>query len=90
MVTATTLKAMGLEETQLHHEFTLHFVKNWGFTLILVPLAWTLATIMLERRSRSFSKRYTIGSGMVLLIGMVAFFVYACARAGSVLVTMGA
>jgi len=50
-------------------------VKNWGFLFVVIPLIWALGTIRLEARSDHwFTRRWTIVSGVLLLVGLFYFF----------------
>ncbi|MEK7948864.1 hypothetical protein [Luteolibacter soli] len=87
LLTATILKARGYPETFSVLPLKLSFVRNWGFLLILLPLVWALATIWLERRQPDwFSKRWTVGTGVLLAAWLGWFLFTAMARAGSSLI----
>ena len=45
----------------------LRIIRNWGFLLILIPMAWTILTVTLEQRAYWYSKRWTMGSGLLVL-----------------------
>ena len=82
------LKAMGYSDGQEMAPL-VGFVRNWGFILILIPVFWVLATIWMELHHSWHSKRVTLVSGVLLLAGLIWFFVLMAARASSVLVHMG-
>ena len=65
------------------------FVRNWGFLLIAIPLAWVLITAWMEERRGWYSQRVTILSGLVLLVLMCWFLIYVAGRAASVMMRMG-
>lgn len=66
----------------------LSFVRNWGFLLISIPLAWTLLTIALERRTHWYSNRWTMGSGLLVLALLGWLLFYAIGRATMCTLTM--
>lgn len=82
------LKALGYSDIQ-GLPWILVFVRNWGFLLLAIPLAWVLVTIWMEFHHTWYSKRYTILSGLLLIASLVWFFISVAARAGSILVSMG-
>ena len=82
------LKAMGYSDGQEMAPLIV-FVRNWGFILILIPVFWVLATIWMELHHSWHSKRVTLVSGVLLLAGLIWFFVLMAARASSILVHMG-
>ena len=66
------------------------FVRESGFLLLLIPAIWVLATVALELRCPDwFSKRWTIGSGVVLLLILVSYLTMTAAAgtgmAGSII-----
>lgn len=90
MFTATIMKVRGYDaETAANWHWQLVFVRNWGFTLILIPAAWVFATLWLERhREAWFSKRWTLVSGVVLLCGLFFFMARMTTRAGSSIISL--
>jgi hypothetical protein len=87
MCTATMLKVMGRAGIGPGDNFTLWFVRNWGFALILISLLWAGWTISLERsRCDEFSKRNTVITGLVVLFGLAGFLVLTTIKAGSSLI----
>ena len=51
--------------------FTIH----WGLLILLIPLAWIITTVRLERRhSRRWSWPHTLASGMAMLFLLCGFF----------------
>ncbi|MEM1082797.1 MAG: hypothetical protein AAGI48_01635 [Verrucomicrobiota bacterium] len=87
MMVATMMKSMGYPEASYDSRPLLLFIRSWGFLLILIPLAWVLITIYLERRSsEGFTKRWTIASGVFLFILLLGFFMGAVGQAGSRLI----
>jgi len=90
MFTATIMKVRGYApENAADWHWQLVFVRNWGFTLILIPAAWVIATLWLERHQAEwFSKRWTIVSGIVLLCGLAFFLARTTVRAGSSIISI--
>lgn len=76
LTTASLMKLRGYPDPrQFWHPLTL-FVREWGFLLILIPGLWVCWTIWCEhQREYSFSKRSTIGTGL-LLLALLAFFFF--------------
>ena len=87
-LTGAIMKGKGYSDDQ-EISFLVLFVRNWGFSLIIIPFAWVLATVWMERHHTWYSKRYTLLSGLLLLGLLCWFLIYVAARAGSVLVRMG-
>ena len=87
LFTAVALKVRGYPDKFTELPLWLAFVRNWGFLLILIPLAWVCSTIWLERnRSDEFSKRWTIVTGIVVAVAL-GIFLFACiSSAGSSLI----
>lgn len=82
------LKALGYSDIQ-ELPWLLVFVRNWGFLLLVIPLAWVVITIWMEFHQAWYSKRYTILSGLLLIAALVWFFIRVASRVGSILVSMG-
>jgi len=84
LVTGAAMKVMGYDDA-LGQDWSpfLRFIRNWGFLLILIPLAWTVLTISLEQRAYWYSKRWTFGSGLVVLLGLAWLLCYAVGRSFS-------
>lgn len=78
MFTATILKAFGYPESRAHWPPASVFVRNWGVSLVLIPFIWVIATIWMERLHAGwFSRRWTILSGLLILIGLAYFLDFA-------------
>lgn len=76
MFTGAALKLMGYPEARVHWPTASVFVRNWGLLLVLIPAAWVVGSIWLERnRADWFSKRWTIVSG-VLVLFCLTYFLY--------------
>ena len=91
MMVATVLKVRGYPEKFTELSFQVAFVRNWGFLLILIPLAWVIITIWMERhRAAWFSKRWTIASGVGVGVALGWYLLGTMARAGSVLINVSA
>ena len=88
ILTSAILKSLGYGDGQ-EAPFVVFVVRNWGFILLAIPLAWVVATVWMERHHAWFSKRYTLLSGLLLLVLLCWFLLYVAARAGSILVRMG-
>lgn len=90
-LTKIMLTARGIDLATAHLPFSIWFVINWGFTLIAIPLAWTMGTIWMERHPTSpLSIRWTFFTGLALLIGLGWFSLLFSAKAGSSLIQMQA
>ncbi len=51
-------------------------VRNFGFLLLLLPLAWTVVSMWLEQRCEGgWTRRWTILSG-ILILGLLAWLLY--------------
>lgn len=85
------LKVQGYPDTFTVLPLEIAFVRNWGFLLILIPLAWVIITIWLERhRAEWFSKRWTIASGIGVGVALGWYLLGTMARAGSSLINVSA
>jgi hypothetical protein len=62
------------------------FWRNWGYFLIIVPLVWAMGTIWMERNLDGFSKRWTLVTGLFLLLYLAWFLVTMAISAGSTLI----
>lgn len=86
LLTGVILKARGYPDQFHDLPFLLLFIRNWGFLLISIPLAWAAATIWLERTD-DCSKRWTLASGLCLFALLVFFMIGIVGRAGSSLIS---
>lgn len=77
------LKATGYPDHFQKIPLILLFVRNWGFLLILIPLAWAMGSIWLERHFNGYSKRWSMVSGLCLLAALIWFLLKTLARAVS-------
>ena len=56
------------------------FVRNHGYVLMLVPVGWVVAALYYENYGKGgWSRRWTVVSGMLLLVGLAFLFLWACA-----------
>jgi hypothetical protein len=71
LTTGVLMKARGFADpNQFGHPWAV-FVRNWAFLLILIPGAWVVATIWLERnRGSDFSTRWTVVTGLLVVVGL--------------------
>ena len=75
MLAGGIMKAMGYEDgLGFRIPLVSHFVRDWGFILLVIPLGWTLLTIAMEQRTDWHTKRWTVGSGLVILMALGALF----------------
>jgi len=72
LMVGTMLKATGKADHFENLPFILRFVRNWGFLLCVIPLAWVSVTVRLERQGH-FNHRWTVASGFAVL-GALAFY----------------
>lgn len=53
-------------------------LSQYGWTLILIPIAWVVLTIRGERSDLWWATRsFTIGSGIVIILGLLVLFGWA-------------
>jgi hypothetical protein len=84
LMLGVTLKVRGYPDEFADIPLLMLFVRNWGFTLILIPLAWVVYTIWSERDDTgSFSKRWTLISGIGLGLILIWFHSALVLQAGS-------
>lgn len=81
MMTAVALKIRGYPDGDRAWPALPVFIREWGLVLILLPAAWVLSTIWLERHRDEFTKRWTILSGLFLLAALACLMALAFARA---------
>jgi len=82
--TAVVLKTRGYPDPGAEWRLLPVFIRNWGVAVMLIPAAWVLGTIWLERhRSDWFTKRWTILTGVLLLGGLAWLMIYSALLAGS-------
>jgi hypothetical protein len=89
LLTGAIMKSMELAAQMEETPITLRFIRDWGFLLILVPLAWIALTIRLERVCDWHTKRWTFISGLCLLAALAWFMALMIARAGSTTINVG-
>lgn len=88
MGVGAVLKIMGFSDSQEMCPLVM-FVRNWGFVLMLIPIAWVWVTLRLELHQPWYSKRLTLVTGLLLLASLAWFFILVAARAGSIMTRMG-
>lgn len=88
LLTGVILKGMGYPDKFQEIAFSLWFVRNWGFLLILIPLAWAAGSIWMEKNQAWFTKRWSLVSGLSLFVGLIYFMTWIVGRAGSGLIHM--
>jgi|688.fasta_scaffold50459_3 hypothetical protein len=89
LLTGAIMKSMELAAQMEKVPLILRFVRDWGFLLILIPLAWIALTIRLERVCDWHTKRWTFISGLCLLAALAWFMALMIARAGSTTIHVG-
>jgi hypothetical protein len=66
------------------------FIREWGPLAFAVPAAWVIATILLEQnRSEWFTKRWTLVSGLMVALGLVAIYLVASLQSWRLLPAAG-
>ena len=89
LTTGATMKLMGYEEGNgMELPLLPLLIRNWGFLLIVIPLAWTVLTIALEQRTDWHSKRWMIASGLLVLVLLGWLVVYAIGRSSQAMLSM--
>jgi len=87
MFTATSLKVFGYPDATRRWPPLSVFVREWGMILTVVPFAWILGTIWMERhRGDWFSKWWAFGTGLVVLAALLYFFAGTTVSPGSTLI----
>ena len=76
ILTGLTLHISGYSPESHRLPFLLSVIRNWGFALIGIPLAWALGTIWMEIHQPWFTKMWTFLSGALLAV-CLALFLYA-------------
>ena len=75
LATAFVLKTRGYPDVPLSwHPFPV-LVRSWGFSLLLIPWLWAVATVWMEAHpAGNFSRRWTMSSGVLVLVGLLFLF----------------
>jgi hypothetical protein len=81
LMMGTMLKVSGKADHFENLPFIFRFVRNWGFLLCVIPLAWTCVTIRLEREGL-FNRAWTLASGFAVLGGLAFYMSGLIVRAG--------
>jgi len=64
------------------------FIRHFGFAFLSIPVAWVISTLWAETHHASwFSSRWTIVSGIGLMVGLACFFFFTGCMAASHLVS---
>ena len=66
LVNATMMKTIGFPEYSM--------ISRFGFVWLFAPIVWVVATIYLERTDHGFSKRFTLLTGVAVLVLLVWYF----------------
>lgn len=74
LATATMMKVYGYPDAPMMWRDDSLFVRRFGLVLFAVPILWVSATIFMERYDLTFSKRYTLITGVALLVWLVFYF----------------
>lgn len=80
MMTAVALRARGYPDQDRDWPLLPVFVREWGLVLILIPAAWVLLTIWLERH-RDLGKRWTILTAVLLLAALACLMMLSFSQA---------
>jgi hypothetical protein len=81
ILTGLTLHISGYSPEIHTLPFLLSVIRNWGFVLIGIPLAWAIGTIWMEIHQTWFTKLWTILSGVLLAVCLAFFLFSMVARA---------
>ena len=55
------------------------FLRNYGLALLFIPIVWTVFTSLSRDRRVVFSRDVWLVIGMIISIGIIVLFIYACA-----------
>jgi hypothetical protein len=78
-MTRAMFMGAGYPEVPLDWNDVAMLVRNHGY--VLVPVAWAAAALYFENYGTGFwSRRWTLGSGLALLVGLGFLFLWTCAN----------
>jgi hypothetical protein len=84
ILTGLTLHIMGYSPGIHKLPFLLSVIRNWGFILIGIPLAWVIGTIWMEIHQAWFTRLWTILSGAILAACLALFLFLMVGRAAGI------
>ena len=80
-MTRAMFMGSGYPEAAVDWNDVAMLVRNHGYVLLLVPAGWAAATMYFENYGTGFwSRRWTLGSGLALLVGLGFLFLWTCAN----------
>lgn len=75
LVSTIFLRSAGYPDPAVDWPWLAVMIREWGPLAFAIPGAWVIATIVLERRDAgAFTKRWTIVSGLLLTLLLVAVY----------------
>lgn len=76
-MTRAAFTMAGYPESNLDWNGLSLLVRNYGFTLLLIPVAWTIAAIYLENDSAGWwSRHWTLTTGIMILAAITIFLLW--------------
>jgi Na+-driven multidrug efflux pump len=79
LMTRAFFMGAGYPETPRDWSAVALLVRNHGYVLMLVPVVWTVATLYFENYgSGTWSRRWTVVSGVLLLVALAFLFLWTC------------
>jgi hypothetical protein len=81
ILTRVAFLGCGYPDSNLDWDALALIVRNHGYVLLLVPVAWTSTVVYLENHAPGrWSKRLTVCSGLLLLAALVLLFFWCCSN----------
>ena len=75
LISTILLRSAGYPDPAVDWPWLPVLIRDWGPLAFGIPGAWVIATILLERRDAgAFTKRWTIVSGLLLTLLLVAVY----------------
>ena len=76
-MTRAAFMMSGYPESNLDWNGLALLVRNYGFNLLLIPVAWTIAATYLENYSSGWwSRRWTLTTGIVILAALAILLLW--------------
>ena len=78
LISTILLRSAGYPDPAVDWPWLPVMIREWGPLAFAIPGVWVIATILLERRDAgAFTKRWTVVSGLVVALLLVAVYVLA-------------
>ncbi|MBP6785751.1 MAG: hypothetical protein KA152_18295 [Verrucomicrobiales bacterium] len=87
MCFATKLKILGYPDAPELWDWWVRLLRNWGMLWLLIPGAWVVFSVWMEQKSdNDFSQRWTVVTGVGVLVILAFYFFIVTITVGSTLI----